>query len=839
MEDIQQFLIQFAQAKGMSEEQTMQFIQEFSESSLEEQQAFLAQAQPKMSGSESQQMKSGGINWSTTGYKNDSPDRYNPINYIPSNFITMEDVDEPLMLYGDGGEVVYAKPGEDYYLPNSKYVMELPIAQQGKRLRGAAKKAYEKKRALKDDQINRQASKRIIESGQDPYSDNPRSRVFTTKKAQEAARLQRESADIQRQENSARLNRYNVENSASGNNTGSRVRETAVYPENYSGNNWYKNHKGQWVQGSQNLPMRQNELAPYTGPRTQSGQNVVIPPGEGPRFRLVYPESPVDRSGDLGRNPNTGVYEGNYGQYLPQTRNGPDPQKVDITNNTALVRVPSTSAPVRAPSILDRLRGISGSLGRMAGPVAAYSSVLGDVLDAKKRQEQHYDQGLNPSGYYPDEEWANTVDEVRANRKPSRIINSSEPRVDDSYTTHSQIPDKKYSYLVKGPSGKQYGINEAANGKFYDDQDNEWVKGKTPNSFHKLAAPSKPVNSGGISVPGKFRFKAKDGKQTTSVDKAKKSAPYKTISTGSLFPTEGSDAEVLMPNQAPRPISDVALEQSDLWGTTPESVNTAPSSTRPSKVSTLNKNLFKLKPGQISGEIYNLIDAQRREPGYLQQLETDNLELERMNSTQARANLTGAYNGALAGIQDPHSQVGRGVQVQQYTNFMNALNTLNGQYDGQNTQIANQESQYNNAQQRQADQVNIGLNDQFYVRDLQARDAQREQIGSALRSISAKSLQTDQEQANYDAFQSAFTPNMGVDENGFITNDPTKVVRYIRGGQPMPDPTNQVKTQQKYGPNNELVGTTQTTTARPALATPPYRSYMGRSRNSNKWALDQ
>jgi LysM repeat protein len=72
--------------------------------------------------------------WSTTGYLNDSPDRFNDFNLIPGNDITMEDVDQPLMLYGDGGEVVYAQPGRNYHLPSSKYVLELPMAQQGRGL---------------------------------------------------------------------------------------------------------------------------------------------------------------------------------------------------------------------------------------------------------------------------------------------------------------------------------------------------------------------------------------------------------------------------------------------------------------------------------------------------------------------------------------------------------------------------------------------------------------------------------------------------------------------------------------------------------------------------------
>lgn len=67
-----------------------------------------------------------------TGYLNNSPDRFNNYNIIPDNYITMDNVDTPLLLMGDGGEVIHAMPNSGkYYLPNSKYVMEIPYAQRG------------------------------------------------------------------------------------------------------------------------------------------------------------------------------------------------------------------------------------------------------------------------------------------------------------------------------------------------------------------------------------------------------------------------------------------------------------------------------------------------------------------------------------------------------------------------------------------------------------------------------------------------------------------------------------------------------------------------------------
>lgn len=74
-------------------------------------------------------MQQGG--WSTDGYKSDSPDRFNDFNLIPSNQITMEGVDQPLLLYGDGGEIVFAEPGQEYELPQSESVLEVPLAQAG------------------------------------------------------------------------------------------------------------------------------------------------------------------------------------------------------------------------------------------------------------------------------------------------------------------------------------------------------------------------------------------------------------------------------------------------------------------------------------------------------------------------------------------------------------------------------------------------------------------------------------------------------------------------------------------------------------------------------------
>ena len=56
----------------------------------------------------------------------------NPVT-IPSNVITMEGVDQPLLGISDTGDVQYMEPGEDYEF-DGEYVTEYPMAQAGKRV---------------------------------------------------------------------------------------------------------------------------------------------------------------------------------------------------------------------------------------------------------------------------------------------------------------------------------------------------------------------------------------------------------------------------------------------------------------------------------------------------------------------------------------------------------------------------------------------------------------------------------------------------------------------------------------------------------------------------------
>jgi len=68
----------------------------------------------------------GGV--SMQGYKNDSPDRDNDFNIIPSNSITMEDVDHDVLGVSDDGDVKHMKPGRTYRF-SGKSVLEVPMYQ--------------------------------------------------------------------------------------------------------------------------------------------------------------------------------------------------------------------------------------------------------------------------------------------------------------------------------------------------------------------------------------------------------------------------------------------------------------------------------------------------------------------------------------------------------------------------------------------------------------------------------------------------------------------------------------------------------------------------------------
>ncbi|NCD07704.1 MAG: hypothetical protein EOL97_16465, partial [Spirochaetia bacterium] len=67
---------------------------------------------------------------STQGYKRNSPDVNNPINVIPSNKITMKEVDFPVVGVDNLGNQILMQPNQDYIFPGD-YVIEYPMMQDG------------------------------------------------------------------------------------------------------------------------------------------------------------------------------------------------------------------------------------------------------------------------------------------------------------------------------------------------------------------------------------------------------------------------------------------------------------------------------------------------------------------------------------------------------------------------------------------------------------------------------------------------------------------------------------------------------------------------------------
>lgn len=67
---------------------------------------------------------------SVDGYRNDSPDKTNPVNFIPSGSISMKDVDFPIMGTDNLGNSQMMMPENEYQFPGD-IVMEVPMAQTG------------------------------------------------------------------------------------------------------------------------------------------------------------------------------------------------------------------------------------------------------------------------------------------------------------------------------------------------------------------------------------------------------------------------------------------------------------------------------------------------------------------------------------------------------------------------------------------------------------------------------------------------------------------------------------------------------------------------------------
>ena len=81
---------------------------------------------------------------STQGYKNTSPDVNNPVNVIPSNRITMKDVDFPVKGVDNLGNEQVMMPGGEY-LFGGDYVIETPMKASGGEMMRRADGSYSKR----------------------------------------------------------------------------------------------------------------------------------------------------------------------------------------------------------------------------------------------------------------------------------------------------------------------------------------------------------------------------------------------------------------------------------------------------------------------------------------------------------------------------------------------------------------------------------------------------------------------------------------------------------------------------------------------------------------------
>ena len=66
------------------------------------------------------------IKISVSGYKNDSPDRYNDHNVIMSGVITMDKVDHPVVAMDDRGSIKVMMPGSKHSC-GGELVIEVPL----------------------------------------------------------------------------------------------------------------------------------------------------------------------------------------------------------------------------------------------------------------------------------------------------------------------------------------------------------------------------------------------------------------------------------------------------------------------------------------------------------------------------------------------------------------------------------------------------------------------------------------------------------------------------------------------------------------------------------------
>lgn len=81
---------------------------------------------------------------SEKGYRNDSPDKNNPVNLIPSGKISMENVSFPVIGVDNHGNQQMMYPGQNYQFPGS-HVMEIPVKEEFRKGGSKGSKKYTSK----------------------------------------------------------------------------------------------------------------------------------------------------------------------------------------------------------------------------------------------------------------------------------------------------------------------------------------------------------------------------------------------------------------------------------------------------------------------------------------------------------------------------------------------------------------------------------------------------------------------------------------------------------------------------------------------------------------------
>lgn len=139
---------------------------------------------------------------SITGYKSDSPDLYNDFNIIPSNRITMQDVEFPVLGIDNLGNEQMMMPGGEYQFPGD-YVTELPQMGKGGLTQWFAEEWTDVKTGKKCGRSGK-------EKGSRPYpACRPKKRVNETTPKTTSEMSSAEKAKFKREKTSGKRISYN------------------------------------------------------------------------------------------------------------------------------------------------------------------------------------------------------------------------------------------------------------------------------------------------------------------------------------------------------------------------------------------------------------------------------------------------------------------------------------------------------------------------------------------------------------------------------------------------------------------------------------------------------